>query len=42
MLFEGGADALEFLEGGGQVILELGDRLGCAHAGDDVFALGID
>ena len=42
VLLEGGADALELLVGGGQVVLELGHGLGRAHAGDDVLALGVD
>ena len=41
MFLEGGADALELVVGGGQVVLELGHRLGRAHAGDDVLALGV-
>ena len=42
MLFEDGADFHEFGKGLGHGGLELGDRLGGADTGDDVFALGID
>ena len=40
--FEGFADAFEFSERLGHLVLELGNRFGSADAGNDVFALGVD
>jgi len=42
VFFEGFADFEEFGVGFGHGGLELGNGLGGAHAGDDVFALGVD
>ncbi len=36
------ADGFEFSEGFGHVVVEVGDGLGSAHAGDYVLALGVD
>ena len=42
VLLERRADVVQFRVGGGHFLRELGDRFGGAHAGDDVFALGVD
>ena len=42
VLFELVADVVELLVDRGHVLLQLGDLLGRADAGDDVFALGVD
>ena len=42
MLLEGRADLQQFGVGLRHLVLQLDDRLGRAHAGDDVFALRVD